>query len=83
MQLVSFRVFGQRVILTKSSAFLEYMKLHMISLEQDWQKARNNKPLNEDEYDPSDDYFEGAIDAVGHLMSVAYDIMNSTNERYE
>ena len=59
------------------------MKLHMISLEQDWQKARNNKPLNEDEYDPSDDYFEGAIDAVGHLMSVAYDIMNSTNERYE
>jgi len=61
---------------TKSSVFLEYMKLHMISLEQDWEKARNNEPLNDDEYDPSDDYFEGATDAVGHLLSVATDIMN-------
>jgi hypothetical protein len=53
----------------------------MISLEQDWEKARNNEPLNDDEYDPSDDYFEGATDAVGHLLSVATDIMNSSNER--
>ena len=66
---------------TRSSKFIEYMKLHMISLEQDWEKARNNEPLKDDEYDPSDDYFEGAIDAVGHLLSVATDIMNSTNER--
>lgn len=69
--------------MTKSSAFIEYMKLHKISLEQDWDAAKNNEPLNEDEYDPSDDYFEGAITAVEHLLSVATDIMNSSNERYE
>jgi hypothetical protein len=60
---------------------IEYMKIHMISLEQDWQLARDGAPLKDDEYDPSDDYFEGATDAVGHLLSVATDIMNSTNER--
>lgn len=69
--------------MTKSSHFLEYMKLHLISLNQDWEAAKNNEPLNEDEYDPSDDYFEGAIEATKHLMSVAFDIMKSSNERYE
>ena len=68
---------------TRSSKFMEYMKIHLISLEQDWEKAKNNEPLNEDEYDPSDDYFEGAIEATKHLLSVATDIMNSTSERYE
>jgi len=67
--------------MTKSSAFLEYMKLHLISLNQDWDAAKDNLPLNEDEYDPSDDYFLGATEAVEHLLSVATDIMNSTNER--
>jgi len=66
--------------MTKSSAFLEYMKLHLISLNQDWDAAKDNLPLNEDEYDPSDDYFRGAIDATEHLLSVATDIMNN-NER--
>jgi hypothetical protein len=69
--------------MTKSSHFLEYIRLHKISLEQDWDAAKNNLPLNEDEYDPSDDYFEGAIAATEHLLSVATDIMNSPNERYE
>ena len=69
--------------MTKSSQFLEYMKLHLISLNQDWESAKNGEPLNEDEYDPSDDYFEGAIDATRHLLSVAFDIMKSSNERYE
>ena len=69
--------------MTKSSHFLEYMKLHLISLNQDWEAAKNNEPLNEDEYDPSDDYFEGAIAATEHLLSVATDIMNSPSERYE
>lgn len=60
---------------------IEYMKLHRLSLIQDWEKAQNNEPLKDDEYDPSDDYFEGAITAIEHLMSVATDMMNSTNER--
>ena len=67
---------------TRSSTFIEYMKLHLLSLNQDWEKAKNNEPLNEDEYDPSDDYFEGAIAATEHLLSVANDIMISSSERY-
>jgi hypothetical protein len=67
---------------TRSSTFIEYMKLHLISLNQDWEAAKNGEPLNEDEYDPSDDYFEGAIAATEHLLSVANDIMISSSERY-
>ena len=69
--------------MTKSSHFLEYMKLHLISLNQDLEDARNNVALNEDEYFESDVFYMGAIDATEHLLSVATDIMNSTNERYE
>jgi len=68
--------------LTKSSHFLEYMKVHLISLNQDWELAKDNAPLKDNEYDPSDDYFLGATEAVEHLLSVANDIMMSTNERY-
>jgi hypothetical protein len=53
------------------------MKLHLISVNQDWESARNGDPLKDDEYDPSDDYFEGAIAATEHLLSVATDIMNA------
>ena len=66
---------------TRSSKFMEYMKIHLISLNQDWEKAKNKEPLRSNEYDPSDDYFEGAIEATEHLLSVATDIMNSTSER--
>jgi hypothetical protein len=68
-------------VTTKSSKFLEYMKIHLISLRQDWEDTLNRMPLKDDEYDPSDAYFEGAIAATEHLLSVATDIMNSTNER--
>lgn len=56
--------------------FIEYMKLHLLSLNQDWEAAKNNEPLAEDEYDPSDDYFEGAIAATEHLLSVAEGMIN-------
>ena len=69
--------------MTKSSHFLEYMKIHLISLEQDWEDAKNNEPLDEDEYFESDSFYMGAIDATKHLLSVATDIMNSPSERYE
>ena len=69
--------------MTKSSHFIEYMKLHLISVNQDWESARNGDPLKDDEYDPSDDYFQGATEAIEHLLSVATDIMNNSNERYE
>ena len=59
--------------MTKSSAFLEYMKLHLISLEQDLEK--NPESINVID-------IPGQIVATRHLLSVANDIMNSTNERY-
>jgi len=70
-------------MVTKTSTFLEYMKLHLLSLNQDLEDARNNEPLNEDEYYESDAFYMGAIEATEHLLSVANDIMKSTNERYE
>ena len=62
--------------MTKSSHFLEYMKIHLISLEQDKEKLSIN-----DEH--SRCVVAGQIEATKHLLSVATDIMNSSNERYE
>lgn len=61
--------------MTKSSAFLEYMKLHLISLIQDLDKLHST----EDNFK----FVEGQIEATRHLLSVATDIMNNSNERYE
>ena len=57
--------------MTKSSRFLEYMKLHLISLNQDMDKDLNvESKIN----------IQGQIMATEHLLSVATDIMNN-NER--
>lgn len=60
--------------MSKSSKFLEYMKIHLISLQQDWETADTMVEI---------DYIEGQIEATRHLLSVATDIMNASNERYE
>jgi hypothetical protein len=66
------------------------MKLHLISLEQDSVKLQNLMD-EATEYD-TDEYRElemedlintGEMRATMHLLSVATDIMNSSNERYE
>ena len=69
---------------TKSSYFLEYMKLHLISLNQDKDKFQIDYVDNEND-DAIDEivYLNGQILATEHLLSVATDIMNSSNERYE
>ena len=74
---------------TKSSYFLEYMKLHLISLEQDSEKIQEE--MSQFEYNmDSKDYqsleiedisLNGQIIATRHLLSVATDIMNNSNER--
>ena len=64
--------------MTKSSRFLEYMKLHLISLEQDLQSIEEHEVTNEGY---PKEYLQGAIACMDHLLSVATDIMNSTNER--
>ena len=58
--------------MTKSSQFLEYMKLHLISLNQDFDGKYNTETKI---------HIQGQIDATRHLLSEATDIMNSTNER--
>jgi hypothetical protein len=59
--------------MNKSSRFIEYMNIHLISLIQDLDKLHST----EDNFK----FVEGQIDATRHLLSVATDIMNSTNER--
>lgn len=75
--------------MTKSSRFMEYMKLHEISLLQDAEKLQKLMDDFEGDYD-SDEYREleiediintGELNATRHLLSVATDIMNSSNER--
>ena len=60
--------------MTKSSYFLEYVKLHLISLNQDLESHDNPETKI---------HIQGQIDATRHLLSVAFDIMKSSNERYE
>ena len=74
--------------MTKSSQFLEYMKLHLISLEQDSEKIQDE--MSQFEYNMDSNEYEtleiedislnGQIIATRHLLSVATDIMND-NER--
>ena len=76
--------------MSKSSHFLEYIKLHLISLEQDSEKVQEEMSKFEYNMD-SKDYqsleiedisLNGQIIATRHLLSVATDIMNNSNERY-
>ena len=64
---------------TKSSKFIEYMKIHLISLEQDSEAIGfATDELTNLRYHN----VLGQIDATRHLLSVATDIMNNSNERY-
>ena len=73
--------------MTRSSKFMEYMKLHLISLMQDLEALEdemekldmNSKAYNELDFEYN--IKSGEITATRHLLSVATDIMNSTNER--
>jgi hypothetical protein len=62
---------SRRTDMSRSSRFLEYMKLHLISLEQDLE-------MNPESINVID--IPGQIEATRHLLSVATDIMNSYNE---
>ena len=74
--------------MSKSSYFLEYMKLHLLSLEQDSEELNIKmvtwEDLESDEYrymEIEDISLNGQMIATQHLLSVATDIMNSSNER--
>jgi len=57
----------RKIFMTKSSKFIEYMKIHLISLEQDLE-------MNPESINVID--IPGQIYATKHLLSVATDIMN-------
>ena len=67
--------------MTKSSQFMEYMKLHHISLCQDMEALSTDKEYTVDELLEIAD-LQGRINQTYELLSVATDIMNSSNERY-
>jgi hypothetical protein len=50
------------------------MKIHLISLQQDWETADTMVEI---------DYIGGQIEATRHLLSVATDIMNNSNNEGE
>ena len=61
---------------TRTSTFMEYMKLHEISLMQDLEKI---------DYVNNHHFYrlkEAEILNTRHLLSVATDIINNSNERY-
>jgi hypothetical protein len=74
---------------TRSSKFMEYLKAYLNSLEQDLESIYNQmesldpncKEFGELDFDYN--IKSGEITATRHLLSVATDIMNSSNERYE
>jgi hypothetical protein len=68
--------------MTKSSQFMEYMKLHHISLCQDMEALSTDKEYTTEELLEIAD-LQGRINQTWELLSVATDIMNSTSERYE
>lgn len=60
-----------------SNQFMEYMSIHLISLNQDYDKFYDEY-LNTRDYDSSIiDDIKGQIKAIEHLMSVASDMMLS------
>ena len=73
--------------MTKSSRFLEYMKIHLISLMQDLgalEDKMEKLDMNSKAYTELDFEYNiksGEITATRHLLSVATDIMNNSNER--
>jgi len=58
-----------------TNQFMEYMSIHLISLNQDYEKFYDEY-LNTREYDSSKiDDIRGQIKATKHLMSVASDMI--------
>ena len=67
--------------MTRSSQFMEYMRLHHISLCQDMEALSTDKEYTTEELLEIAD-LQGRINQTWELLSVATDIMNNSNERY-
>ena len=85
MQYSSGNESNRGVYVTRSSKFIEYMKIHKISLEQD--KFKVFDQMLEYEEEESNEFraldyeynnLAGQIEATEHLLSVALDIMEES-----
>jgi hypothetical protein len=56
------------------------LKNLMVLAEQNWQAAKNNDPLEEDEYDESDSYHSGRLDALTEVYKLTYDLSFAIGE---
>ena len=69
---------------TRSSKFMEYMKIHLISLHQDLEDEQYLFRTNRDNHDTSKiNDLMGQIQATRHLLSVVHDILGETNNEGE
>ena len=50
------------------------LKSLMLEAERNWESAKNGDPLEEDEYDESDSYHQGRLDALSELYQLTYAI---------
>lgn len=51
-----------------------HLKVAILEAEQNMIAAQNNEPLGEDEYDESDDYHHGYINALTDLYTLTYNL---------
>ena len=60
------------------NTILEYLKLHILTLEQDLEDARDWVELPDNEHFESDDYYFGAIHATQHIYDYVKGIVDES-----
>lgn len=59
------------------------LKNLMLISEQNFQAAQNGDPLDADEYDESDSYHNGRLDALTEVYKLTYDLSFAIGEQIE
>jgi hypothetical protein len=57
-----------------------HLKTLMLEAESNWEAAKNGDPLEEDEYDESDSYHMGYLDALTKVYQLTYAIAFAKGE---
>ena len=57
------------------------LKNLMLTAEQNWEAAKNGEPLAEDEYDESDSYHQGYLDALVEVYGLTYQLAFAISDR--
>lgn len=60
---------------------IEYIKLHELSIRQDCEKQFGHLEDLDEAQGLDFNFLQGQIDACEHILSVAHDILTSSNER--